>query len=528
MKGSPTLVKLYQTIKDLSRRALSQPGEQATRWHRALRFSVDLARYCARQLREDRAGEMAAALTYRTIFSLVPFFVLALIVFRAFGGFEAWGQDFQSRIYEYLGLSAVAVQQAEPDDNDEPFVTPSLERAERDARGPADPAAPPGELTEEEAVAQDATIDELREREQLRLTLEDVFARLNEQVSQVSFTSIGIVGIVLLIWAALALAVTVEDSFNQVYHATSSRPWHLRIAIYWSAITLGPVLLAMSLWMTGQVIGGLEGLLALGQDLPWLWYIMLNVGTWLLGLLGQLAAFLATWVLLFLLYVLMPNTTVHLRPALIGSMIAAALWEIAKYMLGLYVNNAVGYTALYGTLALIPLFLFWVYVTWLIVLFGLELTYTLQTLKGRRLKEIEQRKTEEHDPLIDPRWIIPMMTVAAAAFEHGRGVSLGELQERTGLSIRVLARLTQQLQQEGLLHQIQDTTANGDRCFALALPPDQIEINRLLDLGQLPAGIVQANRDVPGRDVLDRLNRAQQDAANHLTLASLVGHQPAR
>ncbi|MFA9477179.1 YhjD/YihY/BrkB family envelope integrity protein [Phycisphaerales bacterium AB-hyl4] len=499
-------MKLYHDISHRVRRLLSQPAEQATRWHKAARFAWDLGRYCTRQLREDRASEIAAALTYRTIFSLVPFFVLALIVFRAFGGFEAWGEQFQSQLYDYLGIGTVAVQQIDDNNDHEPFATPLHDEAREEAIDAQTP--PPDAATESQ--------------EQLVITLEQVFNDLNEQVAQVSFTGIGVVGIVLLIWAALALAVQLEDSFNQVYRATTSRAWHLRIAIYWSLITLGPVLLAMSFWLIGTVVAGVGDLLTLGDGLPVVSYFVATLLGWILGIIGQLASFLASWLLLFLLYVLMPNTTVHLRPAAIGSMIAAALWEIAKALFALYVSNAVGYAALYGTLALIPLFLFWVYLTWLIILFGLELTYTLQTLKGRRLKEVESKRTTEQELLIDPRWVIPVMTIVGDGFEQGAAVSVGDIHEKTALPPRALTRLTDQLQREGLLHQVQDASASGERQFTLARPPELIPIHRLLDLGQTMANNIKPSRRLPAHDLLARLTDAEHAAADKLTLANVL------
>ena len=93
------------------RRLLTRPTGELTRAQLALRWSVDLAWHCAHELRADRASQMAAALTYRTIFGLVPFFVLSLIVFNAFGGFQSVGSDLRTKIYGYLGISPIAVTQ---------------------------------------------------------------------------------------------------------------------------------------------------------------------------------------------------------------------------------------------------------------------------------------------------------------------------------------------------------------------------------------------------------------------------------
>jgi membrane protein len=158
----------------------------------------------------------------------------------------------------------------------------------------------------------------------------------------------------------------------------------MRVAIYWAAITLGPLLI--SIYLTSQVQPGIDRLPELASDGgAWAGQVSLArvaVLQGVLGVLSYLAAFLATWALFTLLYVLLPNTRVKLRAALLGAGTAAVCWELGKWGFGLYVENAVGYSALYGSLGLIPLFLLWLYVTWLIVLMGLELTYMLQASPG--------------------------------------------------------------------------------------------------------------------------------------------------
>ena len=103
----------------------------------------------------------------------------------------------------------------------------------------------------------------------------------------------------------------------------------------------------------------------------------------LLGALARFQSLLASFVLLLLVYKLLPNTHVRLRPAIWGALVAAALWSLSRWGFGLYVSKALPYMKIYGALGLIPLFLFWLYLTWLIVLFGMELAFTLQAMKGR-------------------------------------------------------------------------------------------------------------------------------------------------
>jgi membrane protein len=157
----------------------------------------------------DNAAQMAAALTYRTIFGLVSFFVLGLVIFKAFGGLEAIGGELQGQIYRYMGLDFKL--KATPQTTTPPPVPHLIIAPE---------SAPSEELLsyqyfEEQAQQQD---------EDTARAVDPVLADLNRRVSEVSFASIGVVGVALLIWAALALAVTVEQCFNQVFDCEVADP----------------------------------------------------------------------------------------------------------------------------------------------------------------------------------------------------------------------------------------------------------------------------------------------------------------
>ena len=121
----------------------------------------------------------------------------------------------------------------------------------------------------------------------------------------------------------------------------------------------------------------------------------------LFAFLGQFGGLAGSFVLLALLYKLLPNTLVRWRPALIGALVAATLWHVSKWGFGLYVSRALPYLKLYGAIGLIPLFLFWLYLNWLIVLFGMELAFTLQAMRGRAFDHLDGRDGFVHG---DPRW----------------------------------------------------------------------------------------------------------------------------
>ena len=138
---------------------------------------------------------------------------------------------------------------------------------------------------------------------------------MTAKVANLDFKSIGVVGLLLFIYAAVALADSVEQIFNRIFDAPTHRPIHIRVAIHWAIITLGSGLLAMSLYMSAQVVQ---------------WFVEIGAGSDSQLYLSHLLSIVASWVLMFLLYALMPNTHVSVKAAGVGALVGATLWEAAK------------------------------------------------------------------------------------------------------------------------------------------------------------------------------------------------------
>ena len=418
---------------------------------RFLRFAVDLTRHCSRELRHDDAGEMAAALTYRTIFGLVPLLMVSMLAFRLFGDMEVAYRRLQTAAYTFFNY-------------------------EVDAARP-------------EAVAF---------KEELDGRLLDIM----RAVGELSFETIGLVGALLLIWAALSLLVSFENAANKIYSAPRGRGTLHRVVVYWTVLTLGPILLLLVLYAAEFWLGWGESLPVLGP---------------LLAFLGEFGGLAGSFVALTLAYKLVPNTHVRWRPALAGAFVAAALAHVSKWGFGLYVSRALPYLKLYGALGLIPLFLFWLYLNWLIVLFGLELAFTLQGMRGRAFEEPEERTGLA---VSDPQWLVPLMAAVARRFGAGGPVSRQELAEELHLRLESVAELADRLEEEGLLLQV-SRRGSEDVGLTLALPPEKIPLARLVDLGaRLTVG--PDERQGPGWGFLARLREAARRAASEETLASLL------
>jgi len=230
----------------------------------------------------------------------------------------------------------------------------------------------------------------------------------------------------------------------------------------------------------------------------------------------------AVWLLLFLVYVLMPNTTVSKRSAAIGSLVAAILWTISKDVFRLYVSHGV-IGSLYGALALLPLFLLWLWVTWLIILFGLELTYALQAMQGknRQFKHLAFQKQTE-DTLVDPAWMLPLSVRIAAAFEQGQSPSLAQLSEAVNLPQRVVRKMLNVLEEAKIIHRV----GNGptELRYTLARPADHITVREVLDASDklLPSTQTVRDESTSAWRFIDEMHDAAHRMAEHRTLGELA------
>ena len=485
---------------------------------------------------------MAAELTYRTVFSLIPVVVLGLVMFRIVGGLDDIQNKVEYRLYAFFGVPEVPdayLSPVERDDketeNDDWRTDPNsviqesdeesrtadngetqgtdLDVASADASSPQDgsngeselaettlevlqDSSSPGTITSGEvAKIKHAAIAETKReaRASIRRRLHDV----TSMVSSIDFRSIGVFGLLLFVYAAVALADSTEYLFNRIYDAPTQRPVHLRVAIHWSIITLGSGLLAMSLYLSGRVI-------------EWTGTVGADSTTRLV--LAHVLSLSASWVLLFLLYALMPNTHVSVRAAIIGSLVSAILWEAAKFGFQIYVVKAVPYSNIYGSIGLIPLFLFWIYVTWLIVLFGLILTYTLQTFGGRLPRKLRDREGVLLNG--DPDWMLPIMCEVGRAFSEGNPINQQDLADQIGLSSRAVHEMTQHLIAADMIRRI----AGEEDSLTLARPAERISIVDILNL----AHHVRPTNDHPAWQALANLKQAERDAAIGKTLADLV------
>ena len=177
---------------------------------------------------------------------------------------------------------------------------------------------------------------------------------------------LGTVGLAVLFATALSLVFTIDRTLNGIWRVRQSRPLGQRLLIYWTAITLGPLLLAGSLAITSYLISASRGLVG---GMPGGVRFLLDLLEFFMVAGGMAAT-----------YYYVPNTQVKWGHAWAGGIFAAAGIEVAKKLLALYVKAVPTYSAVYGAFATVPILLVWIYVVWVIVLLGAGITAYLPSL----------------------------------------------------------------------------------------------------------------------------------------------------
>ena len=184
-----------------------------------------------------------------------------------------------------------------------------------------------------------------------------------------SAAKLTVVGVAFLAITAIMLLMTIERAFNQIWRISHPRSMFQRLLIYWTLLTVGPVLVGASLSLTSWLVTLSLGLVG---DIP-------GAGVALL----KIVPVLLTSAALALLYLTMPNRRVALTDALFGGVLAGFAFEVMKHGFALYVTQFPTYTLVYGAFASVPIFLLWIYMSWLVVLSGAVVVAALPEWRER-------------------------------------------------------------------------------------------------------------------------------------------------
>jgi len=390
---------------------LTTPTAHLGKASRFVVFQIKLWTRCAALLRKNRAGQQAAALSYHTLFGIVPLAIVIMMIFQLFPAYQDIGQKVKTLIYDQLQLAAIEY---------------------------TDSAKPEGKI---------------RITEHLDSIITGYFTKVNKG-------SIAIIGVVLIIWAAVGLLATIEKAFNNIWHVAKERDFLRRIINYWAFLTLGPLLLGTGIYASTEY-----ALISRLQQTVWS-HIAPAVLTYIVAV-----------ILFFFLYFVVPSTKVEAKAALWGAAVAALIWSFSKWGFKVYVTKYVPYNEVYGVLGLIPLSVFWIFLTWLIILFGLQLTFTTQHLATLDADAIAAaRKTEDYFIANDTTFINIVREIAAAFRKNQAPLESEVISSNLSIPPEFCEKILNHLVSSGLIAKTSDPKVG----FVPAKDPENIKLSDIV------------------------------------------------
>ncbi len=289
-----------------------------------------------------------------------------------------------------------------------------------------------------------------------------VLGYLNQFASKAS--GLGVAGLVVLLVTAIALILTIDKTLNNIWRVRTPRPFAQRVLIYWAAITLGPLVLALSLSTTAYVFSASRGV----------------VGGLMLKLAFDTFEFLLLAAGMASLYHFVPNTRVKWLHAWAGGLFVAAAIEIAKRVLAYYLSLVPTYSVLYGAFATVPILLVWIYVAWVIVLLGAVIAAYLPSL----LKGVSRRGGAAGWPL--QLAVEALQHLARARDTPDRGLGALQLVARMRVDPLQLVPVLQTLVVLDWIAPIAEDPLDEDPRFVLLADPGTTSLEPLLQALLLP------------------------------------------
>ena len=288
---------------------------------------------------------------------------------------------------------------------------------------------------------------------------------LNQFAGQAS--KLGAVGLAFLLGTALALIFTIDRTLNSIWRVRTPRPLRQRVLIYWTAITLGPLLLGVSLSLTSYAISASKGVVG---GLPGGVGFLLEILQF--GMVGGGMAAMFRYV---------PNTPVRWGHAWMGGLFVAGGIELAKRGLTLYLSNVPTYSAVYGAFATVPILLIWIYTAWVIVLLGAALTaYAPSLIAGIPRRRVGQGWQFQLALEV-------LQQLAAAQPHHRKGLTVSQLcaaLQTDALSLEPVLDALIALDWAGQLQEGEDSDTEAR--LVLLVDPDKAALTPLMAALLLP------------------------------------------
>jgi membrane protein len=309
--------------------------------------------------------------------------------------------------------------------------------------------------------------------------------------------AVGTVGFLGFIFTAVSLLNTVAGAFNRVWGVEERRTLKDRFLTFFTLTILTPILFGASISITGSI----------QKSSLWTWLAIPGLGP----ALGLTLPFLLTWSGFLLLYTVIPSVSFRLRPAILGTLAVAVTWELVKVGFEVYVSSMASYGKIYGRLSVIPVFLLWLYVSWLIALLGFEVTYFLQ-----HPEEWQRATAHAREPTAPIPASVRAFVIVAESFARGGGpVTATQMAGRLSVSEETAGAILAELERQGYLARV----AGPVIAYLPCRPASSVA---MADLWQALGGRIGAPDGDPVDQILARAADASMRTLGTTTIQDLI------
>jgi membrane protein len=504
MAEKKSLIQKLQALLD--ERGLRSEAE-LTRLHKFIHFWVLLGNSFVR----NRCPIRASALSYTTLLALIPLLAVAISVTSSL--LKDQGED---RIYDFVDqFVAYMIPPTGDKTNSTTTSTNAVEAAVLVATN-ADLTAGqtnfPAGTNEVILSAANNSAPASGHDDRVTTAQREAAQKIHEFISNIRSGTLGTIGMILLLVVGIRMLGSVESTFNDIWGVTRGRNWLSRVQIYCTTILLGPLLLAGAAALAGG--SHLQTTRALITKMPFIGSLIFPTLT-----------LVTLWLTFALFYQLVPNTKVKFSAALIGGIVGGSLWHLNNLFGFVYASRLVTNTNIYGSLALVPVFMAGLYLSWFILLFGAQVAYAFQNRTLYLQEKIAENVNQRGREFIALR----LMTCIGQRFEHG--LPSATIQEMSG-ELAIPSRLVQQVLQTLIAAHLVAEINGVEPAYTPARPLEAINAHHVLQAMRSTHGQELVTRDEPVREEVygefARIQEAEKQAASTVTMLALVSRAQAR
>jgi membrane protein len=350
------------------------------------------------------------------------------------------------------------------------------------------------------------TLAAFAQQEPVVRTRKVVARRIHQFIQNTRSGALGLTGSILLIFAAISMLSRIEVTFNDIWGVERGRGWFTRIVLYWGVLSLAPLLVVVALGLgSGPHLEGPKKLLT---TMPFVGHFIF-----------QFVPIIVLCLTFGVFYMLMPNTKVDWRAALTGGFVGGVLFHINNLASVFYVSRLVSNSKIYGSLALVPVFMIGLYFGWLILLFGAQVAYAYQNrstyLEERQVENVNQRGRE----------FIALRLMTRIGQYYLRGEPPPGIAQ-ISRELCIPSRLSQQVLQTLASARLVVETAGPEPSFVPARPIDHITCHDILMAMRATRGQELSTREEPERNEVygefHRIQEAERKAAAAVTMLAMV------